>query len=87
MSQFSFLQWRKSSYSNGTGANCVEVSAGWRKSTRSNGAEADCVEAAVITDRIAVRDSKLPTAGGFPVLTMTPADWVGLLAQVSMRWD
>jgi Domain of unknown function (DUF397) len=35
--------WRKSSYSNGGTANCVEVGA-WRKSSYSNGGSANCVE-------------------------------------------
>jgi hypothetical protein len=35
--------WRKSSYSNGGTANCVEVGV-WRKSSYSNGGSANCVE-------------------------------------------
>jgi hypothetical protein len=41
--------WRKSSYSNGEGGNCVEVgydfpgAARWRKSTYSNGDGGNCV--------------------------------------------
>ncbi|WP_175407885.1 DUF397 domain-containing protein [Streptomyces sp. TRM64462] len=44
--------WRKSSYSNGSGGNCVEVAEGfvgaarWRKSSHSNGSGGDCVEVA-----------------------------------------
>ncbi|WP_411128252.1 DUF397 domain-containing protein [Streptomyces sp. x-19] len=42
--------WRKSSYSNPDGGNCIEVSddflnaATWRKSSYSNGDGADCIE-------------------------------------------
>lgn len=46
--------WRKSSYSNGTG-NCVEVST-WRTSSCSNGA-GECVEVGQ-ADGVRVRDTK-----------------------------
>jgi hypothetical protein len=37
--------WRKSSYSNGNGGECVEVGAvPWRKSTHSNGNGGQCIE-------------------------------------------
>jgi Domain of unknown function (DUF397) len=44
------VAWRKSSYSDGDGGNCVEASdsltsASWRKSTYSGGSGGDCVEA------------------------------------------
>jgi len=39
-------EWRKSSYSNGNGGHCVEVSATWRKSTYSNANGGHCVEVA-----------------------------------------
>ncbi|MFJ7149340.1 DUF397 domain-containing protein [Streptomyces sp. NPDC100445] len=44
------VTWRRSSYSNTSGGECVEVSddflraAGWRKSSRSNTTGGDCVE-------------------------------------------
>jgi hypothetical protein len=55
-------RWRKSSYSNGNGGNCVEL-AQWRKSTYSNGDGGDCVELAVQPLLTAVRDSKNPDGG------------------------
>jgi hypothetical protein len=38
--------WRKSSYSNATGGNCVEVARSWQASVHNNGAGGDCVEVA-----------------------------------------
>jgi len=38
------LVWRKSSYSAGTGGDCVEVAETWRKSSRSGGQGGECVE-------------------------------------------
>jgi hypothetical protein len=66
-------RWTKSSYSNGSGGDCVEVAydfpgaARWRKSTYSNGDGGNCVEVAV-----PVRDSKV--ADG-PVVLVGPAAW------------
>lgn len=67
--------WRKSSYSNGDGGNCVEVAealpgaARWRKSTYSNGSGGDCLEVCdAHTAVVPVRDSKVPHG---PVLTVT----------------
>ena len=66
--------WRKSSYSNGNGGQCVEVGATpWRKSTYSNGGGSNCVEAAHLPGAILVRDTKDNGAG--PVLRVTPAGW------------
>lgn len=59
-------------------------SAPWKKSTRSNGTGSACIEVVVVhDDAIAIRDSKLPTTGDFPVLVMTKADWIGLLCEVA----
>jgi hypothetical protein len=72
------VTWRKSSYSGGSGGNCIEASdsltsASWRKSTYSGGDGGDCIEvAANLPDLIPVRDSKDP---GGPALTFTPAAW------------
>ncbi|MGW1348068.1 DUF397 domain-containing protein [Streptomyces sp. NPDC002409] len=41
--------WRKSSYSNGSGGECLEVAeefARWRKSSHSNGSGGNCLEVA-----------------------------------------
>lgn len=49
--------WHKSTYSNGSGGNCVEVA--WFKSSHSNGSGGDCVEVAGnLPGIVAVRDSK-----------------------------
>ncbi|MFE4059041.1 DUF397 domain-containing protein [Streptomyces sp. NPDC059096] len=67
----SAASWRKSSYSGGTGGNCVEVAtefpgaAIWRKSTFSGGSGGDCLEVADgLTGMVPVRDSKTPHAPG-----------------------
>jgi hypothetical protein len=66
--------WRKSSYSNGSSDNCVEVGAlPWRKATYSNGGEANCVEAAHALGAVLVRDTKDNGTG--PVLRVSPVGW------------
>ncbi|MEU1405303.1 DUF397 domain-containing protein [Streptomyces sp. NPDC005728] len=58
------LTWRKSSYSNSDGGECIEVSddllrtAAWRKSSYSNTDGGDCVEVADNLPLVPVRDSK-----------------------------
>ncbi len=56
------IRWRKSTRSQGAGANCVEVgTVPWRTSTRSQGGSGNCVELGPVPDgsaRVAVRDSK-----------------------------
>jgi hypothetical protein len=77
--------WRKSSRSNDSGGNCVEVAsihdAPWRKSSRSNN-NGQCVEAAQLDAIVAIRDSKLDTSGDFPHLRLSAADWAGLLSAI-----
>ncbi|WP_405582803.1 DUF397 domain-containing protein [Streptomyces sp. NBC_01190] len=76
------LTWRKSSYSGGSGDNCIEASdsltrAGWRKSTYSGGDGGNCIEVADnLPDLIPVRDSKDPHG---PALTFTPAAWTAFV--------
>jgi len=49
--------WRKSSYSGGSGTNCVEV-ATWRKASYSSSNGTNCVEAGVTeVGRVLVRDT------------------------------
>ena len=49
--------WRKSSYSDSSGSNCVEV-ATWRKASYSGSSGSDCVEAGVAEARqVLVRDT------------------------------
>ena len=53
------MTWRKSSYSNVNGGDCVEVgTAPWRTSSHSTSNGGECVEAATIGAAVAVRDSK-----------------------------
>lgn len=54
--------WHKSSYSGGSGGECLEI-ARWRKSTYSGGGGNDCLEVAdAHPTLVPVRDSKTPTA-------------------------
>ncbi|MBO8195319.1 DUF397 domain-containing protein [Streptomyces oryzae] len=73
--------WRKSSYSNQSGGNCVEVAdAAWRKSSYSNQAGGDCVEVADgVPGVVPVRDSKDPHG---PVLTFPATGWAGFVGAV-----
>ncbi|MER5788053.1 DUF397 domain-containing protein [Streptomyces sp. NPDC001980] len=64
------VTWRKSSYSNTSGGDCVEVSddllatASWHKSSYSNTAGGECLEAAAgLPSLVPVRDSKAPSRG------------------------
>ncbi|MGW1495209.1 DUF397 domain-containing protein [Streptomyces sp. NPDC002402] len=82
----STAQWRKSSYSDGDGGECVEVAyafpgAAWRKSTHSGGDGGEsCVE---VLDNmpgvVPVRDSKNPTG---PVLVIGAASWTAFVEGV-----
>ncbi|MFE4590631.1 DUF397 domain-containing protein [Streptomyces laurentii] len=75
--------WRKSSYSNTSGGDCVEVAEGytlWRKSSYSNAAEGLCLEVADdAPGLVPVRDSKQPHG---PVLVITSAAWTPFIASV-----
>lgn len=73
--------WRKSSYSNNGGGNCVEVGAvPWRKSSYSNNGGGTCVEAGHSVGAVLIRDTKDNGAG--PVLRVTPADWSRFTARL-----
>ncbi|OXS33591.1 DUF397 domain-containing protein [Streptomyces sp. XY006] len=79
--------WRKSTYSNGSGGNCVEVAeafpgaARWRKSTYSNGTGGDCLEVCdAHTAVVPVRDSK--TAPHGPVLAITAPAWTSFVTSL-----
>ncbi|WP_229852754.1 DUF397 domain-containing protein [Streptomyces albospinus] len=78
--------WRKSSYSNGTGGNCIEVGEGfhgaayWRKSSYSNGTGGECVEVADgLPGIVPVRDSKDPQG---PALVFSAAGWSSFVSAV-----
>ena len=81
----STITWRKSSYSNQDGGNCVEVSddllhtADWRKSSYSNQDGGECLEFADNLPLVPVRDSKDPSG---PALTFTPAAWSAFVTAV-----
>ncbi|MFF8014417.1 DUF397 domain-containing protein [Streptomyces sp. NPDC007929] len=78
--------WRKSTYSNGSGGDCVEVAEGaWRKSTYSNGDGGDCVEVCdAHTAVVPVRDSKVPHG---PVLTITAPAWTSFVTSLRSAPD
>ncbi|MDX3749252.1 DUF397 domain-containing protein [Streptomyces sp. AK08-02] len=73
------VTWRKSSYSNSDGGECVEVSddflaaAAWRKSSYSNSDGGQCLEVADNLPVIPVRDSKNPHG---PALVFPVDAWV-----------
>ncbi|NVI85956.1 DUF397 domain-containing protein [Actinomadura sp. BRA 177] len=48
----------------------------WRKSSHSGHDGGNCVEVAALEDRIAVRDSKKPSA---PAIMISPGDWRKLI--------
>ncbi|WP_371626674.1 DUF397 domain-containing protein [Streptomyces sp. NBC_01116] len=71
------LAWFKSSYSSGSGDECVEVALEWHKSSYSSGSSGDCVEVATCPSTVHVRDSKLDAS---PQLALTPTTWSHFLA-------
>ncbi|MEU3073169.1 DUF397 domain-containing protein [Streptomyces laurentii] len=75
--------WRKSSYSNGDGGECIEVAEGyaaWHKSSYSNSSGGNCLEVADdAPGLVPVRDSKQPHG---PVLLVTAAAWAPFIASV-----
>lgn len=82
----STARWRKSSYSDGNGGDCVEVAydfigaARWRKSTYSNGEGGNCVEVADgVPGIVPVRDSKVPQG---PALLIGAEAWSSFVADV-----
>ncbi|MFC9180896.1 DUF397 domain-containing protein [Streptomyces globisporus] len=68
----STLRWFKSSYSSGSGGECIEVAFDWRKSSHSSSSGGDCVEVAACSHSVHVRDSKV--ADG-PVFAVAPDAW------------
>ncbi|MFF4309788.1 DUF397 domain-containing protein [Streptomyces sp. NPDC001507] len=70
------LAWFKSSYSGGSGDDCVEVALSWHKSTYSSGSQGDCVEVAPCPTTIHIRDSKNRRG---PQLALSPAAWANFL--------
>lgn len=80
------VTWRKSSYSNTSGGDCIEVSddflaaAAWRKSSYSNTSGGNCIE---IADNhpalVPVRDSKHPHG---PALVFPADAWASFVGAV-----
>ncbi|GAA2664703.1 DUF397 domain-containing protein [Streptomyces lunalinharesii] len=78
------LAWRKSTYSNVNGGDCVEVAdlvpVAWRKSTYSNMQGGDCLEVVDgIPGLVPVRDSKNPHG---PALLLPAAAWSALVGAI-----
>jgi hypothetical protein len=74
--------WRKSTYSDGTGNNCVELAPeqAWFKSSYSDSGGQNCIEAAHLTPTgIAIRDSKNPTG---PALLLPATAWAPFLSHL-----
>lgn len=73
----SSVVWQKSSYSGGSGGNCVEIGR-WRKSSYSTGSGGECLEVADgIPGIVPVRDAKNPHG---PALTFASAAWSAFVA-------
>ena len=73
------LAWFKSSYSSGSGDNCVEIALTWHKSSYSSGGDGDCVEVATCPSTIHIRDSKY-TEGAR--LALTPTTWTEFIVSL-----
>jgi hypothetical protein len=71
------LAWFKSSYSGGSGDDCVEVALAWHKSSYSSGGDGDCVEVATCPTTVHIRDSKNKQG---PQLALSPATWADFVA-------
>ncbi|MFG2371280.1 DUF397 domain-containing protein [Streptomyces sp. NPDC048504] len=77
------VTWRKSSYSNPDGGNCIEVSddflsaADWRTSSYSNTDGGNCVEVASNLPLVPVRDTKNPAHGTLVFGVDAWAEFVG----------
>jgi len=84
--ELSSVSWRKSSYSNTTGGNCLEVSddllstAEWRKSSYSSTTGGECLEVSdSIPSLVPVRDSKDPSQGS---LLFAADSWAAFLVGI-----
>ncbi len=85
------VTWRKSSYSNSDGGQCVEVSddflssAAWRTSSYSNQDGGQCVEVAPnLPAGVPVRDSKDPGRGALVLAAGAWAVFVGAVRDASL---
>ncbi|MCC2267489.1 DUF397 domain-containing protein [Streptomyces sp. CT1-17] len=89
----SAVSWRKSSYSNTSGGDCVEVSddllraADWRKSSYSNQDGGACLEVAPnLPSLVPVRDSKDPGRGALLFASPAWAAFVDGVRREEPRW-
>ncbi|MFD6467189.1 DUF397 domain-containing protein [Streptomyces goshikiensis] len=73
------LAWFKSSYSTGSGGECVEVAMEWRRSSRSAGDGGECLEVATCPHAIHIRDSKSTTRPGLMVGASAWTAFVGIV--------
>ncbi|WP_405700822.1 DUF397 domain-containing protein [Streptomyces sp. NBC_00069] len=71
------LRWFKSSYSNDSGGQCIEVAYDWRKSSYSDSSGGACVEVANCAHAVHVRDSKDLAV---PSLAVAPRSWADFTA-------
>ncbi|MGV9555143.1 DUF397 domain-containing protein [Streptomyces sp. NPDC003522] len=71
------LTWFKSTYSGGSGDDCVEIALSWRKSSYSSSGDGDCVEVAALPHHVHVRDSKDKDG---PRLALSPVAWAEFVA-------
>ncbi|MFF8808760.1 DUF397 domain-containing protein [Streptomyces omiyaensis] len=74
------LAWFKSSYSSGSGDDCVEVALSWHKSSYSSGDGGNCVEVAACPSTVHVRDSKVPDG---PQFAVAPGAWTEFVARLA----
>ncbi|HEY3688209.1 MAG TPA: DUF397 domain-containing protein [Streptosporangiaceae bacterium] len=72
--------WRKSSYSESTQGQCVEVGVGWRKSSYSQSTQGQCVEIAAGETAVGVRDTKDRERGH---LTVSRTAWRAFVGSLS----
>ncbi|QLH24932.1 DUF397 domain-containing protein [Streptomyces sp. Rer75] len=74
------LMWFKSSYSDSSGGDCVEVALDWHKSSYSDNTGGQCVEIARTPATVHVRDSKVTDGPNLHI----PADaWSSFLTTLT----
>jgi hypothetical protein len=71
------ITWRKSSFSESNGGDCVEVGVVWRKSSFSEPNGGNCVEIGPTADAVLVRDTKNRSGG---TLAFADTAWRSLTA-------
>ncbi|MDT0346587.1 DUF397 domain-containing protein [Streptomyces litchfieldiae] len=71
------LAWFKSSYSSGSGDDCVEVALAWHRSSHSNNVSNACVEVAACPSIVHIRDSKNKQAAQ---LRLSPGAWTSFIS-------